>query len=83
MPGYKRFILWFGGIHGNRQAGMEQLQIAATRGHYLKYLAKTMLALAAERERQLDLARALFTDLNSEFPDNPVFEHELSLLKTR
>lgn len=83
MPAYKRFILWFGGVHGDRQVGMEQLQIAATRGHYLKYLAKTMLALAAERERQLDLARTLFTELNREFPSNPVFEHELLLLKTR
>jgi hypothetical protein len=83
MPAYKRFVLWFGGIHGNRQAGMDQLQIAATRGHYLKPLAKTMLALAAEREHQLDLARGLFTDLNGEFPANPVFAHELSLLNAR
>jgi hypothetical protein len=83
MPAYKRFVLWFGGIHGDRQVGMEQLQMAATRGHYLKPLAKTMLALAAERERQFDLARSLFADLNGEFPANPVFAHELSLLKTR
>ena len=83
MPAYKRFVLWFGGIQGDRKAGMEQLRIAATRGHYLKPLAKTMLALAAKREHQLDLARSLFADLNSEFPTNPVFAHELSLLKTR
>jgi hypothetical protein len=83
MPAYKRFVLWFGGIHGDRQAGMEQLQMAVTRGHYLKPLAKTMLALAAEREHQFDLARSLFADLNDEFPANPVFAHELSLLKTR
>jgi hypothetical protein len=82
MPAYKRFVLWFGGIHGDRQAGMEQLRIAATRGHYLKPLAKTMLALAAEREHQLDRARSLFADLTREFPENPVFAHELSLLKT-
>ena len=83
MPVYKRFVLWFGGIHGDRQVGMEQLQVAATRGHYLKPLAKTMLALAAEREHQFNLARSLFADLNGEFPTNPVFAHELSLLNTR
>jgi hypothetical protein len=82
MPGYKRFMLWFGGIHGDRQAGMEQLRRAATQGHYLQPLAKTMLALAAERERQFDIARGLFADLNREFPSNPVFAHELSLLQT-
>jgi predicted Zn-dependent protease len=42
-----------------------------------------MLALAAEREQQFDLARGLLTDLNGEFPDNPVFAHELSLLNAR
>jgi hypothetical protein len=83
MPAYKRFVLWFGGIHGDRQIGMEQLQMAATRGHYLRPLAKTMLALAAEREHQFDLARSLFADLHGEFPDNPVFAHELSLLNSR
>ena len=83
MPAYKRMVLWFGGIRGDRQAGMNQLQMAATRGHYLKPLAKIMLALAAEREHQFDLARSLFTDLNNEFPTNPVFAHELALLKSR
>jgi len=83
MPVYKRFVLWFGGIHGDRKKGMEQLQMAATRGRYLKPLAKAMLALAAEREHQFDLARGLFEDLNREFPDNPVFAHELSLLNAR
>ena len=81
MPAFKRIVLWLDGIHGDRQTGMEQLQVAATRGHYLKPLAKSMLALAAERERQFDLARSLFADLNQEFPDQPVFARELALLK--
>ncbi len=81
LPAYKRFVLWFGGIHGDRQAGMEQLQVAAVRGLYLQPMAKTLLALAAEREHQPDRARALLTDLMREFPDNPVFAHELSLLQ--
>ena len=81
LPAYKRFVLWFGGIHGDRQAGMEQLQVAASRGVYLQPMAKMLLALAAEREHQPDRARALLADLNREFPDNPVFAHELSLLQ--
>jgi hypothetical protein len=82
LPGYKRFVLWYGGIHGDRLAGVEQLQVAATRGHYLQPLAKTMLALAAEREHDFDRARRLFADLNREFPAHPVFAHEPALLKT-
>jgi len=83
LPGYKRFLLWFGGYRGDRLAGMEQLQVAATRGLYLQPLAKTMLALVAEREHQPDRARALFADLNREFPANAVFAHELWLLQER
>jgi hypothetical protein len=80
LPSYKRVFLWFGGIHGDRERGMEQLQIAAARGHYLRPLAKAMLALAAMRERQPDLARSLFTELNREYPENRVFAQELALL---
>jgi hypothetical protein len=81
LPAYKRFLLRFGGIHGDRVAGMQQLQVAATRGLYLQPLAKTLLALAAEREHQPDRARALFVDLTGQFPDNPVFAQELWLLE--
>ena len=80
LPMYKRFFLWFGGIRGDRKAGMEQLRLAATRGHYLKPFAKMLLALAALREKQIDLARSLLTDLNREFPGQPLFVRELALL---
>lgn len=79
LPVYKRLLLWFGGIRGDRQRGMEQLQVAAERGHYLRPLAKALLALAAERENQLDRARTLFEDLAREFPANPIFARELAL----
>lgn len=80
LPGYKRAFLWFGGVHGDRTRGMEQLQRTADHGHYLRPFAKILLALAAERERQTDRARQLLTDLANEFPGNPLFAHELSLI---
>lgn len=83
LPGYKRFVLRFGGIQGDRLAGMQQLQIAATRGLYLQPMAKMLLALAAVREHQPDRARALLADLTREYPDNPLFAHELWLLQER
>ena len=83
LPAYKRFFLWFGGVRGDRQRGMEQLQMAADRGHYLRPLAKAFLALAAEREGQFDRALALFQDLAREFPANPVFAREAALAHTR
>ena len=83
LPGYKRFLLWFGGVRGDRQRGMDQLQMAADRGHYLRPYAQVLLALAAEREGRFDLARALFIDLVREFPANPVFAAELALARSR
>ncbi len=81
LPGYKRLLLWFGGYKGDRQRGIAQLQEAADHGHYLKPLAKVMLALALEREHQAGRARTLFADLHRQFPGNPVFAHELELLE--
>jgi hypothetical protein len=83
LPGYKRFLLWFGGVRGDRQRGMDQLQVAAEKGHYLRPYAQALLALAAEREGRFDLARTLFRDLSREFPANPVFASELALAQSR
>jgi hypothetical protein len=81
LPMYKRVFLWFRGYQGDRRRGMDQLKTAASRGHYLRPLAKTMLALASEREHQFDQAVSLLEDLNREFPDNPIFAHELQLAR--
>jgi len=80
LPGYKRVFLWMGGVHGNRARGIEQMQAAAEHGRYLRAFAKIMLALAYEREGEPDYARQLLAQLITEFPNTPVFSHELALL---
>ena len=80
LPSYKRAFLWFGGIHGDRERGLEELQRAAEHGHYLQVFAKSWLALACEREHQMDHAHQLLAELAAEFPSNPLFAHELALL---
>jgi hypothetical protein len=81
LPGYKRAFLWFGGIHGDREKGIEEMQIAATQGGYLKPFAKILLALAYRREHEPARARALLAQLTAEFPSNPRFAYELSLVQ--
>ncbi len=81
LPWHKRFFLWLGGISGDREDGMRQLGIAAEQGHYLKPFAKILLALTALREKQMDLSRRLLEELTNEFPSNPIFRRELSLLE--
>jgi hypothetical protein len=74
-PGF-RLALWFGGIHGDKKLGMEQLAKAADNGRYLRPFAKIMLALAARREKQIVLAQKLLRELSEEFPSNDLFAAE-------
>jgi len=81
LPGYKRFLIRFGGFRGDRALGMQQLGLTAAGGHYLKPYAKLTLGLAAMREKQWDLARTEFEQLTAEFPTNAKFARELGKLK--
>ena len=83
LPMYKRFVLWFGGIGGDKRLGMEQLQIAAEKGHYLKPFAQIFLALAAMREKRDDVARDQLRHLVSQFPETPLYRAELAHLESR
>jgi len=55
---HKRLFLRFAGIRGDKREGIQQLAIVAARGRYLRPFAKILLALAALREQQPELARA-------------------------
>jgi hypothetical protein len=79
LPGYKKAFLWFGGVHGDKQRGIEQMQSAASGGHFLRPFAKIMLALAHEREHQYREASALLAELHKEFPENPHFGAEMAI----
>jgi hypothetical protein len=71
-----RFALWFGGIHGDKKLGMEQVGKTAENGRYLQPFAKIILALAARREHQNDLAQRLLRELKEQYPGNALFASE-------
>jgi hypothetical protein len=81
LPAHKRCFLRFGGIHGNKKVGLDELGRAAETGHYLRSYAKMLLGLAALREMQEEVARKEFADLAIEFPANPLFALEPARLK--
>ena len=76
LSGGTRFFLWFGGVHGDKKLGMQQLGDTAEGGRYLRPMAKIMLALAARREKQNVLAQKLLRELSEEFPESPLFASE-------
>jgi len=77
-----RFALRFDGIHGNKKLGMEQVARAAENGRYLRPFAKIILALAACREKQPDLARKLLRQLSEQYPDSQLFVSEYAKILT-
>jgi len=81
LPGPKKFFLSFAGIHGDKKAGLQQIEITADHGDYLRPFAKILLALAALREKKTEVARAQLKELVAEFPENPLFASELAKLE--
>lgn len=71
-----RFMLWFGGIHGDKKLGMEQVGKTVENGRYLQPFAKILLALAARREKQNALAQKLLRELSEEFPESSLYAAE-------
>lgn len=71
-----RTMLWFGGVHGDKKLGMDQVNKTVENGRYLRPFAKIMLALAARREKQTALAQRLFRELSEEFPEGTLYAVE-------
>jgi hypothetical protein len=76
LSGSARFILWFGGIHGDKSLGMAKVQKTAENGNYLRPFARILLALSARREKKTELAIKNLKELTEEFPGNTVYEAE-------
>jgi tetratricopeptide (TPR) repeat protein len=76
LSGSARFFLWFGGIHGDKDLGMQKVEKTADKGNYLKPFAKILLALSARREKKPELAIKNLRELTEEFPDNTVYQTE-------
>lgn len=76
LSGGTRFMLWFGGVHGDKKLGMEQLGKTIDGGRYLRPYAKILLALAARREKQDMVAQKLLRELSEENPESSLFAAE-------
>ena len=79
-PAPVRALLWLTGAQVDREKGLENLRLTAQYGHYLEPFAKLLLAVAALRDNNRALARALLSGLHDRFPDNPLYLRELNRL---
>ncbi len=80
-PAPVRWVLQLGGAQTSRATGLQDLQIAADKGHYLMPYARLLLAVAAARDHDTARARLLLQGLAEEFPQNPLYARELTRLQ--
>lgn len=76
-------VRWFvrlAGYEGDKQAGIQELEIAAERGRYLAPFARILLCVAYLRDDERPKARKLLTALRTDFPNNDLFVRELARL---
>jgi hypothetical protein len=75
-----RWVLRLGGVSGDKQAGIAELQTTAAKGFLLAPFARILLSIAYVREKQFPQARELLVGLQKEFPNNTLFGRELARL---
>jgi hypothetical protein len=78
-----RWLVRLGGVSGDKQKGISELQLTAQRGHYLAPFARILLAIAYVRDKDKQRARDLLVSLRDEFPRNPLFAQEIARLDTQ
>jgi hypothetical protein len=78
-----RWVLRLGGVSGDKQAGIAELQLTAAQGHLLAPFARILLSIAYVREKNLPRAREILLALQKEYPNNTLFGRELSRLDQR
>jgi hypothetical protein len=79
-PMLVRWIARLGGARGDRERGIQQLSLTAQSGRFLKPFAKLLLAVAALRDHDRGMAQKLLSELQQEFPQNPLYAYELNRL---
>jgi tetratricopeptide (TPR) repeat protein len=76
LPFYMRAIGFVGGFHGDKEGGIRQLQLVASKGILNSYDAKVVLVVLYRREHQPRKAVPLLQELSRQFDRNYLFRFE-------
>jgi hypothetical protein len=77
-----RWVLRMTGAQTNKDKGIANLKITAEKGRYLAPYARLLLVIACLRDKDRSTARKLLAELAREFPQNRLYQIELSRLQT-
>jgi tetratricopeptide (TPR) repeat protein len=76
LPFYARAVGFLNGFHGDREAGLQQVELVARNGISNRYDAKILLAILYRREHEPEKAIPLLQELAKRFPGNYLFVFE-------
>ncbi len=77
-----RWFLRLGGLPGDKQGGIADLELTAAHGHYLAPFARILLAIAYVRDKDKARALEILESLRAEFPGNALFSREIHRLQS-
>ena len=80
-PAPVRWILRLYGAETDKDTGIQKLELAASKGHYLLPFARLLLAVAALRDNDRGTAKKLLQNLAQGFPNNHLYSRELARLQ--
>jgi len=83
LPFFVRWFVKVDNISGDKEKGIKTVEIVAAKGNYLKPFAKILLAMAHLREKRPRAAERILAELVNDYPENPLFKKELSLLSVK
>lgn len=83
LPFFIRWFVHFDNVGGDKNRGIQNLELVARQGHYLKPLAKVFLGIIDLREKKPQEARRLLAELAHDYPANPLYRKELDKLNLK
>jgi hypothetical protein len=83
LPFYLRWMMSLDEVTGTRQQGLNDLEIAAQSGQYLKPFAQLLLAMFYLREKRADKTEELLAQLTEQYPSNKTFRAEFDKLRAK
>ncbi len=77
LPFFVRWFVKIDEIQGSKTQGIQNLELVARSGRYLKPFARILLSIAYLREKRPKDAKKELTELVRDFPENPLLRKEL------
>lgn len=81
LPSVAKFFMLLGGIRGNKERGLDELNRVWEKGSYTPQEAGLMLAVIYNREKEWNKALIILQKLCAQYPENFIFQlHSAALL---